>query len=106
MLVYILNEWRVPVPVLQSVAGRAKPRNGERIVGEIVQELIDQGRAEGIAEGMANLLMTYLKHRFGQLPEPLRRQIADASPVQLDACYAAALSGKSLSEVRSSLTAD
>ena len=119
VVVYILNIWRMPVPEVMAAAGRAKPGRGERIVGEIVQELIDigraegraeakaegraEGRAEGIvegrAEGTANTLMKLLKHRFGSLPETARRQIRDASLVQLQVWFSAALSGHSLAEV-------
>ena len=115
LLVYILVVWKVPVPELEAAAERAKPGRGEQIVGPIVQELIDQGRVEGrvegkvegraqgkvegMAQGMANALMKLLEHRFGPLAGTVRRQIEEASPVQLDVWFAAALSGQSLSEV-------
>ncbi len=79
-------------------------------MGEVVQELIDQGKAEGMAAGMAagmaNALMTLLNHRFGPISESVRRQIEEASSVQLDAWFATALSGQSLSEVLQSPVSD
>ena len=75
-------------------------------MGEIVQELIDQGKAAGMAAGMANALMTLLNHRFGPISESVRRQIEEVSSVQLDAWFATALSGQSLSEVLQSPVSD
>ena len=114
VVVYLLNIWRMPVPEMLAAAARVKPGRGERIVGEIVQELIDIGKAEGKAEGRAeaqaeeraHFLMMLLKHRFGPLPGTVHRQIKDASPVQLSAWLAAALSGQSLSEVLESPDSD
>ena len=92
-VVCLLTVWCVPV--LRTAAGWAKRGLGVRIVGEIVQELLDRGKAETKAED----LMKLLKHRFGTLPGRVRRQIAEASLGQLDVWFTAALSGQSLAEV-------
>ena len=36
------------------------------MVGHVVQELLDEGKAVGLAEGRADLLTRLLEHRFGQ----------------------------------------
>ncbi len=97
VVVYILN-----APVLRTAAGRAKPGRGEQLVGEIVQELINQGKAEGKADA----LMRLLQHRFGPLPRTVHRQIVQASSAQLDTWFGAALSGQSLTEVLQSSSGD
>ena len=98
VLVDILNVWKVAVPTLRTAAGRAKPGRGERIVGEIVQELLDRGKSEGKAESLADALMKLPKHRFGTLPGRVRRQVTEASLGQLDVWFTAALSAQSLEE--------
>ena len=49
VMAYIMGVWKVTVPELRSAADQAG--RGERIVGEVVQELLDQGKAEGIGVG-------------------------------------------------------
>ncbi len=53
VILYTMDVWAMPVPTLQRAATVAMPGWGESLVGEVVQELIDQGKAQGIAEGMA-----------------------------------------------------
>ena len=123
VVLYILSEWQVPVPELLAVAGRAESGKGGRIVGSVVQELINQGKAEGVllgkaegvllgkaegvllgkaegrAEGKAESLTLLLQHRFGPLDKPVLRRIASSSLEGLDRGYLAALSERPLSEV-------
>jgi len=114
VVVYILNVWRVPEAVLREAAARAKPGRGEGSVGEVIQELIDQGMElgvakgmrMGVAEGVANSLRQLLEHKFGSPPESVLRLVAEASPPQIDAWFMAALDARSLAEVFGGLPAD
>ncbi|MCY4189243.1 MAG: hypothetical protein OXD30_12245 [Bryobacterales bacterium] len=89
------------------------------MVGQVVQELLDQGYAkayakaydeayaeaytkgyaEGYVEGLTYSLTCLLEDRFGQLPEALRNRIADASQGELRAWFTAALGASSLGTV-------
>ncbi|MDE0105142.1 MAG: hypothetical protein OXN89_22420, partial [Bryobacterales bacterium] len=83
-----------------------KPGRGEAVVGQIVQELIDEGKALGMAQGMAGTLSRLLEHRFGRLPRPVRSRIAEAPTSELDARFTTALGAKSLAEVFPDLDLD
>ena len=74
------------------------------MVGHVVQELLDEGKAVGLAEGLAegraegraDLLTRLLEHRFGQLPEAVVSLIASASEAELVTWFTAALDATSL----------
>ena len=81
------------------------------MVGQIVQELIDRGKAQGLAQGLikgeakgeakglAGALTRLLERRFGMLPRAVRRWIATAPASELDARFTDSLDAKSLAEV-------
>ena len=77
------------------------------MVGHVVQELLDEGKAVGLAEGLAegraegraDLLTRLLEHRFGQLPEAVQSLIASASQAELVTWFTAALDATSLGAV-------
>ena len=85
------------------------------MVGQVVEELLNrgkakwlaQGRAEGEATGeakgeakaLARALRRLLERRFGPLPPAVRTRIAGASASDLDVGFAAALDAESLSAV-------
>ncbi len=122
-VVYVMNVWHVPQAVLSAVAEEALPGRGERMVGHVVQELLDQGalqgraegraegltegraegltegRAEGLIEGRAEDLTWLLEHRFGALPAEVRGRIADASSGELQTWFKVALDAPSLGTV-------
>ena len=103
VVLYMIVMWELPLPTLEAAAERAKPGRGRRIVGEVAQQLVDQGRAEGRAEGkveaLAEAVMELAEHHFGQLPETIRRIIAAGSLTQLKAWHRAMYSGQPLSAV-------
>ena len=66
------------------------------MVGHVVQELLDEGKAVGLTEGRADLLTRLLEHRFGQLPEAVVSLIASASQAELVTWFTAALDATSL----------
>ena len=115
VVVYVMNVWHVPQPAVSAAAEEALPGRGETMVGQVVQELLDQGEAKGLAkgraegltegrvegrvEGLTDSLTWLLEDRFGQLPEALRNRIADASQGQLRAWFTAALGASSLGTV-------
>jgi len=78
------------------------------MVGQVVQELLDQGETEGLAKGLAKGLaqglaqgraedLTWLlEHRFGPLPAAARKRLAGASPDELQSWFKAALGASSL----------
>ncbi len=117
-VVYIMRAWRVSLPELQSAAEAAQSGRGEHFVGEVVQELLDRGRAEGIVlgeakgeakgrtEGRAEALLMLLEHRFGPLPEAVVRRVRGASLAELDAWFAVALAASSLADVFGDLAFD
>ncbi len=85
------------------------------MVGQVVQELLDQGYAKayakayakgyaegyakGLAEGYADSLTWLLEHRFGQLPAAIRCRIADAPQSELRTWFTIALDASSLETV-------
>ena len=79
-------------------------------MGEVVQELIDRGKAEGLVVGEVNdeakALLMLLEHRFGPLPEAGVRRVRGASLAELDAWFAVALAAWTLAEVSGDLVAD
>ena len=107
VLLYGLGVWEVQPPKLQMAAEQAKPGRGERVVGQVVQELIDEGKALGLdegkalglAQGLAGTLSELLEHRFGRLPSSIRLRIAAAGPAELNDWFTTALGARSLAEV-------
>ncbi len=81
------------------------------MVGQVVQELLDQGYAKayakgyaegyakGLAEGYADSLTWLLEHRFGQLPAAIRCRIVDAPQSELRIWFTVALDASSLETV-------
>ncbi len=73
------------------------------MVGQVVQELLDQGEtkglAKGLAQGRAEDLTWLLEHRFGPLPAAVRKRLAGASPDELQTWFKAALGASSLAAV-------
>ena len=116
VVAYITGAWKVSVPDLRSAAGQSG--KGEQIVGEIVQELLDLGKAEGIVlgeatgtikgepEGEAKASLMLLEHRFGPLPEAVVRRVRGAPLAELDAWFAVVLAASSLAEVFGDLAND
>ena len=100
VVVYLVSVWNVRRSTLSAVAEAAKPGRGEAMVGQVVQELLDEGktegRTEGRAEGRADSLTELLEHRFGQLPEAVLSLIASASQAELVTWFKAALDATSL----------
>ena len=100
VVVYLMSVWNVRRSTLSAVAEAAKPGRGEAMVGQVVQELLDEGktegRTEGRAEGRADSLTELLEHRFGQLPEAVLSLIASASQAELVTWFKAALDATSL----------
>ena len=95
VLLYVMGVWEVQPPMLQVAAEQAKPGRGERVVGQVVQELIEEGKAQGLAGTLSELL----EHRFGRLPSAIRLRIAAAAPTELNAWFTTALGARSLAEV-------
>ena len=102
VLLYLMAVWKIPPRTLEEVAEQAKPRRGEDMVGQALQELIDQGEAKGLARTLTRLL----EHRFGALPIAVRSRIAMASARELDARIMVSLDAQSLSEVYPDLDGD
>ena len=50
------------------------------MVGQVVRELIDKGKAQGLAEGLTLGKARALEHRFSRLPNAIPRRIATAAP--------------------------
>ncbi len=95
VVVYVMSVWNVPRAAVSAAAEEALPGRGEAMVGQVVQELLDQGETKGRADSLAWLL----EHRFGQLPSAIRRRIADAPQGELRAWFTAALDASSLDTV-------
>ena len=102
VLLYLMAAWKIPARTLEEVAEQAKPGRGEDMVGQVLQELIDQGEAKGLARTLTRLL----EHRFGALPIAVRSRIAMASARELDARIMVSLDAQSLSEVYPDLDGD
>ena len=72
-------------------------------MGQVVQELIDQGMAQGMEQGKvqerAQILTRLLEHRFGPVPQGIRRRIRTATPDELEAKLSTAFDATSLLEV-------
>ncbi len=118
-----MSVWEVQTTTLETAAEQAKPGRGQAMVGQVVQELIEKGKALGLeqgieqgieqgleqgleqgieqgeAKGLAGSLSQLLEHRFGQLPHPVRRRIAVAAPTELSAWFTTALGAECLAEV-------
>lgn len=102
-----MSVWEVQLTTLETAAEQAKPGRGQAMVGQVVQELIQKGKALGLeqgleqgeAKGLAGTLSQLLEHRFGQLPHPVRRRIAVAAPTELSAWFTTALGAECLAEV-------
>ncbi len=107
VIVYLMNVWLVSKQTLAREAERVKPGRGERLVGQVVQELIDQGMAQGLKQGMeqgkvqerVQILTRLLEHRFGPVPAGVRRRIRTATPEELEAKLGTAFGAASLPEV-------
>ncbi len=111
MVLYVMSVWEVQLTTLETAAEQAKPGRGQAMVGQVVQELIEKGKALGLeqgleqgieqgeAKGLAGTLSQLLEHRFGQLPHPVRRRIAVAAPTELSAWFTTALGAECLAEV-------
>ena len=108
-MVYLMGVWSVSRRTLAEEAERVKPGRGESRVGDVVQELIDQGRAEGFEQGFeqgfklgfmqgfklgmeqrkvqerSRILTRLPKHRCGSVPPRIRHRIRTATPEELDA---------------------
>ncbi len=69
-VVSVMNVWHVPQVVLSAVAEEALPGRGERMVGHVVQELLDQGALQGRAEGRAEGLIEGRAEDLTWLLEP------------------------------------
>ena len=104
VVVYVMSDWHVPQAAVSAAAEEALPGRGEAMVGQVVQELLDQGETEGLAKGLAQGLaqgraedLTWLlEHRFGPLPAAARKRLAGASPDELQSWFKAALGASSL----------
>ncbi|MDE0103078.1 MAG: Rpn family recombination-promoting nuclease/putative transposase [Bryobacterales bacterium] len=110
VLLYLMGIWNVPVRTLEKVAEQAKPGRGKAVVGQVVEEIRNRGKAEwlakGLAKGRAGSLTQLLEHRFGPLPLAVRTRIAGASMTELDARFMVSLDAQSLSEVFPDLDRD
>ncbi len=95
VLLYVMGVWEVQPPMLELAAEQAKPGRGETVVGQVVQDLIQEGKAQGLAGTLSELL----EHHFGRLPRLVRRRIAVAAQPELSAWFTAALGARSLAEV-------
>ncbi len=52
VFMYLMNIWGIASETLGDVAEVVKPRRGKAVVGQIVQELIDRGKAQGLTQGL------------------------------------------------------
>ncbi len=103
IMLYVIEIWAVSVATLRRAAETAKPGKGTRLVGEVLQQLVDQGKAEGLiagkAQGMATTLIQLLEHRFGPIPQGTRHRIERSTPDELNARFSAALKAGALPDV-------
>ena len=53
VLLYLMGIWNVPVRTLEKVAEQAKPGRGKAVVGQVVEEIRNRGKAEWLAKGEA-----------------------------------------------------
>ena len=99
VMVYLMSVWSVSRQTLAQAAERVKPGRGESRVGEVVQELIDQGMEQGKVQERVQILTRLLEHRFGPVPPGIRQRIRTATPEELDAKLSIAFDAMSLPEV-------
>ncbi len=99
VMVYLMSVWSVSRQTLAQAAERVKPGRGESRVGEVVQELIDQGMEQGKVQERVQILTRLLEHRFGPVPPGIRQRIRTATPEDLDAKLSIAFDAMSLPEV-------
>jgi predicted transposase YdaD len=87
----ITNElWEKPAMLSETVDQWEK---------ELREEGWQKGRQEGRQEGAHELMVLLLRKRFGELPEPIRERLRNASLEQLERWTECLLDAKSLGEV-------
>ena len=122
----LMKIWAGGPNSLRDMIENSQAKEGKAVIGPIVQELIDRGKAQGLAQGLikgeakglakglargeakglACALTRLLEHRFGTLPRAVRRWITSAPASELDARFTDSLDAKSLAEVLPELDLD
>ena len=101
----------VNADAVRAALRRVAPSREEEIMGNITQPFFEEGikqglilgkaagKAEGKAEGKADALLRLLSRRFGPVPEPIIRRIAQADLATLDAWFETACDATTLAAV-------
>ena len=104
---YILREFDVDRADLQAALGE----EGEKLLGQLAESYINEGRAEGReegreegrvegrVEGRASILNRQLEVRFGRLPSTVRERVRSATVQELDSWADSVLDAPTLEAV-------
>ena len=98
-----LKEFDVDRADLQAALGE----EGEKLLGQLAESFVDEGRAEGLAkglaqgrvEGRASILNRQLEGRFGRLPSTVRERVRSATVQELDSWADSVLDAPTLEAV-------
>ncbi|MGI9228390.1 MAG: Rpn family recombination-promoting nuclease/putative transposase [Gammaproteobacteria bacterium] len=86
LLVYLTAIDKSLIGIIKAAIKKMKStEEGDRIMTNLVDQWLAEGRAEGRAEGIAGLLTQQLQRKFGPLSEDIRQQLTQATPDDLEA---------------------
>lgn len=82
-----------------QMAAQKAAQKAQKAAQKAAQEAAQEARAEGLGQGAAIVLERQLTHRFGPLPQTVKRKLAKASIEQLGAWSETILKAQSLRQV-------